>query len=146
MPKREEILSAIVEAFGTVPRPDHFTNYTHCDECAEHDETLRSQTPATIGLEQLGNPGWDPVCFINSPAGLKYYMPALARLALDPSDSSYLLQFIFHLNEERIASFDESQKRAVLSLFEYLLEDPPFEINDGPGADDLLRVASLLMR
>ena len=145
MPTRDEILSAIAEAFETAPRPDHFTDYTHCAECAEHDNTLRSHTPATIGLEQLGNPGCDPVCFINSPAGFKYYMPALARLALDPSDSSYLLQFIFHLNEERIASFDERERRAVLSLFEYLLEDPPFEINDGPGADDLLRVTSLLM-
>jgi hypothetical protein len=39
-------------------KPEHFTNYRHCCECAEHDATLLAYDVNTIGVEQLGNPGW----------------------------------------------------------------------------------------
>jgi len=65
-----------------VPKPEHFTNYRHCCECAEHDETLLAQDVNSIGIEQLGNPGWDPLCFA-SPDGFLYYFPALIRITLD---------------------------------------------------------------
>ena len=41
----------------TVPKPEHFTNYRHCCECAEHDATLVAQDVNAIGIEHLGNPG-----------------------------------------------------------------------------------------
>jgi hypothetical protein len=44
-----------------MPKPAHFTNYRHCCECAEHDATLVAYDVNTIGVEQLGNPGWDPL-------------------------------------------------------------------------------------
>lgn len=53
------------------PKPGHFTNYQHCDECAEHDETLRSTDVDTIGLGELGNPAWDPICFCSSEGKLR---------------------------------------------------------------------------
>ena len=68
-----------------VPKPEHFTNYRHCCECAEHDETLLAQDVNSIGIEQLGNPGWDPLCFI-SPEGFLYYLPALIRITLATMD------------------------------------------------------------
>src|SRR5687767_15001421 len=80
-------------------KPDHFTDYQHCCECAEHDQTLLSFDHDSIGLSELGNPGWDPLCF-SSPEGLIYYMPAMVRLTLDTIDNpqeSYLDQFLFHL-------------------------------------------------
>jgi hypothetical protein len=40
-----------------VPKPEHFTNYRHCCECAEHDATLLAHDVDSIGIEQLGNPG-----------------------------------------------------------------------------------------
>jgi hypothetical protein len=36
-----------------VPKPTHFTNYWHCSECAEHDETLVTADVDAIGLRQL---------------------------------------------------------------------------------------------
>src|SRR4030095_7043061 len=68
-----------------MPKPEHFTNYRHCCECAEHDETLLAYDVNTIGVEQLGNPGWDPLCFATAE-GLLYYLPALIRLTIDTMD------------------------------------------------------------
>ena len=48
-----------------MPKPVHFTTYRHCCECAEHDETLLAYDIDSIGIEQLGNPGWDPLCFVS---------------------------------------------------------------------------------
>ena len=60
-------------------KPVHFTHYEHCDECLEHDQTLLNCDVDSIGLEALGNPGWDPLCFCTEE-GFRYYMPALVRL------------------------------------------------------------------
>jgi hypothetical protein len=82
-----------------MPKPEHFTNYRHCCECAEHDETLLAYDVNTIGLEQLGNPGWDPLCFA-SPEGFLYYLPALICITLDTMakpHGQYLDQLLFHL-------------------------------------------------
>ena len=40
-----------------INKPAHFTNYEHCEECAEHDETLLSKTIDSIGLDEIGNEG-----------------------------------------------------------------------------------------
>lgn len=80
-----------------VPRPDHFTDHLHCCECADHDETLRQADLETIGLKELGNAGWDPLCFC-SDQGKQYLMPALVRLCLETMDGEFSLgQFLFHL-------------------------------------------------
>ena len=79
---KEEIKLYVEQVFSENAVPENYTNRDHCDECAEHDETLRSYTPKSIGLEQLGNAGWDPICFV-LPKAFKYYFPALVRLSLD---------------------------------------------------------------
>src|SRR5262245_66457527 len=82
-----------------VPKPEHFTNYRHCCECAEHDATLLAQDVNSISLEQLGTPGWDALCFA-SPEGFLYYVPALIRITLDTMtkpQERYLDQLLFHL-------------------------------------------------
>jgi hypothetical protein len=43
----------------TVLKPAHFTNYRHCCECAEHDDTLLTANIDSIRLQQLGNTGND---------------------------------------------------------------------------------------
>jgi hypothetical protein len=73
-----QIMSVIHEAFAAEPRPEHFTNYTHGCECAEHNELLRARDRETLGLEDVGNPGWDPICFVTAE-GFRYYLPALVR-------------------------------------------------------------------
>jgi hypothetical protein len=52
-----------------MPKPEHFTNHRHGCECAEHDATLRAYDVDAIGVAQLGNPGWNPLC-LASPGGL----------------------------------------------------------------------------
>ena len=95
---KQPVLEAVARAFDDEPRPENFGNYRHCCECAEHDKTLRAHSPETIGLDELGKPSWDPMCFATDE-GYRYYMPALARLALgsgnDASDD--------HAETERLA-------------------------------------------
>ena len=122
----------------TVPKPTHFTNYRHCCECAEHDETLLTADINAIGLEQLGNPGWDPLCF-TSAAGLVHYMPALIRLTLETMDTlqeQYLEQLLLHLiydgTENRIVRACNPEHRAFIARFlAYLIEQYSVEMDKG---------------
>ncbi len=102
-----------------LPKPEHFTDYRHCCECAEHDETLLAHDVDSIGMEQLGNPGWDPLCF-SSVTGLLYYMPALVRLTLhtlEPSQVAYLDQFLFHLHRPEVLEATNLQQRQFIAAF-----------------------------
>ena len=130
-----------------VPKPIHFVNYSHCCECAEHEETLSGSDVDSIGLQQLGNPGWDPLCFC-SPEGLLYYMPALIRLTLDTIESpneSYLDQMLFHLIYDgvgnRLVTASTGEQQAFVAEFlEYLVENHGDQIQLGlRTSDDVLR-------
>ena len=76
-----QILERMRQAFAPCARPDHFGPHLHCEECADHDQVLRARDLDTLSLEDVSNPGWDPICFA-SPEAFRYYLPALARLAL----------------------------------------------------------------
>ena len=117
----DELLAAVRAACRDAPRPEHFTNYAHCCECAEHDATLRAATTESIGLDELAHPSWDPICFI-TPAGFRYYLPGLARLALR-REGDYLGQFLHHLQSGRVEHLTRSQAAAVLALLEYVYAD-----------------------
>ncbi len=122
----DAVKEKVYQAFSDVPRPPHFTNYKHCDECAEHDETLRSHDPLTISYKELGNPGWDPMCFAE-PEAFLYYFPALVRLALDGrGEETYLDQFLLHLlyegAEGRVKHFSKEQREATLMTLCYIKE------------------------
>ncbi len=132
------ILALINDAFGTCPRPEHFTNYRHCEECAEHDALLRSRDRATLCGGDLGNPGWDPLCF-TSVEGFAYYFPTLARLTLEePVENHDWLgpSLFFHLSyaekgeqNRLIAGFNPKQRHAVLELLKHL-EESRTELTD----------------
>lgn len=79
----EAILHRIFNVFESVPKPEHFTNFEHCSECKEHDNTLRGAARETIKRENLGGFGWDPIGF-SGAEGIAYYFPTLARFALLP--------------------------------------------------------------
>lgn len=88
MKKNTEILAEIESAFGGSPKPEHFMNHTHCPECGEHDELLRTRDRGTLKIEDVGNIGWQPISSC-TPEGMAYYVPALARLALDEPTYNY---------------------------------------------------------
>ncbi|HXG68159.1 MAG TPA: DUF6714 family protein [Blastocatellia bacterium] len=143
-----EILDAITQAFSLCERPEHFTNYTHCCECFEHDELLRSRDPETLCMDDVGNMGWDPICFISSE-GFAYYFPALARLALSPPDSYwYGPQLFWHLildgeQNRRWQHFTPEQRRAVATLLEHLVETRAELLEDYNSTDDLFRALEI---
>ena len=127
-------------------KPEHFTNYTHCEECAEHDETLINSSIENIGLEELGNPGWDPMCFC-SVEGKKYYMPALIRLCIETldGDEPYLDQLLVHLesNGEKnalVIGCTETQRKFIASFVSFLVEKHAKEIEYNCCTDNALRV------
>jgi len=119
MGSKADLIEQVRLACSDEPRPEHFTDHVHCCECAEHDATLRDAAPETIGLAELGNPGWDPICFV-TPAGFRYYLPALARLALGRGQAYYLGQFLFHMRSGRAAELTAAQRAGVLALLEYV--------------------------
>lgn len=142
------ILALIDTEFGSVARPEHFTNYTHCCECAEHDELLRSRDRDTLRVEDVNNPGWDPLCFC-SPEGFAYFFPSLARFALADGQSGwYGDQLLFHL----YSGFDEnqfyryctpSQRHAVSALLAHLIETRAEVIDASAASDEFLRCHEL---
>jgi len=123
------IIQIVRQAFAERHRPAHFTTFEHCEECAEHDEVLRSRDIDSLRIEDVGNLGWDPVCF-TSPQGFAYYLPALVRLALaEPAEPHtwYGSQLLFHLcsggrRNERVLACSVQQRRAVVAFLRHLVE------------------------
>lgn len=136
MKSDEDVISLINQAFASCVRPEHFTNYKHCEECAEHDELLRNRTLANISIEDVGNPGWDPICFC-TPEAKAYLMPALARLSLDPPTYSYGWygeQLMFHLwsggeSNAFFLSCNKIQRQAISELMKHYIETKPDSSN-----------------
>jgi hypothetical protein len=128
------------------PKPEHFTNYRHCCECAEHDETLLAYDVDSIGVEQLGNPGWDPLCFA-SPDGFLYYVPALIRITLETMDKPqerYLDQLLFHLirdgkDHDLVRACSSEQRAFIAGFLEYVIDQYAAEIDECTYADDILK-------
>ena len=145
-----EIIEHTKQAFSSAGRPEHFTDFTHCEECLEHDELLRSRDLDSLKLEDVGNPGWNPVCFI-TPQGFRYYFPALARLALaDPTYEFdwYLPQLLFHLTYDgpqspHLQFCSRQQRRAVAAFLRHMAESRRKRVADARCGDELQRAVEL---
>ena len=129
-----------------MPKPAHFTTYHHCCECAEHDATLLAYDIDSIGIQQLGNPGWDPLCFA-SVAGLLYYMPALIRLTLETMDKPqerYVEQLLFHLirdgkDHDLVRACSPEQHACIAAFLEHGIETYSAAFDGCTYTDDLLK-------
>lgn len=138
------IIHAANEAFACVERPDHFTNHTHCCECAEHDQVLREYTPQTIPRQALGHMGWDPITFTQNQ-GFTYYLPALVRVVLThDGEDDYFDQFLWHVEHmalrEPAIELTRTQRAVVRDTLNFLLEERTEIIELYCLDDDLLRV------
>ena len=132
------------KALFTIQKPEHFTNFSHCEECEEHDQTLIHSSIDEIGMAELGNPGWDPICFC-SVKGKIYYMPSFIRLSIETmSDDFYFSQFLFHLEYDGKdnALFhvcNPSQRQFIASFVEYVILNHSEELKKNSCEDDALR-------
>lgn len=125
----DRALQAIDAAFANVPRPTKFLrDPAHCAECAEHEALLRAATPASMSFAKFGNPGWDPVVFLQCD-GLAYFMPGIVRMALcRGSNRDYVAQFCAHMNAVRMECFTLQQQAAMASFLAYFLESRESDI------------------
>lgn len=134
-----------LELFPAV-RPQHFTNFRHCCERAEHDKTLRNSDVHKIGLGELGNPGWDPLCFCE-PEGLLYYTPAMIRLSLDTVDDEfYFSQMLFHLDyggadNRLLNACSDAQRTFIVDFVHHMILQYPEQLDAGFDQDVALRVS-----
>jgi len=124
-------------------KPRHFTNFNHCDECAEHDATLTNTDVKRITLDELGHPGWDPICFCNDD-GKRYYTPAFIRLSLASlEDDFYFEQFLFHLNADGAQnsyyqSCSLTQRQFLADFIEFMINTHSKQIENYLCTDDAL--------
>jgi hypothetical protein len=147
-----DILQTIRAAFASCARPEHFTDYTHCEECREHDELLRNHDLDTLTREAVGHAGWDPICFI-SPEGFAYYFPALARLALVPPNDQqdwYLPQLLFHLrhnghHNERFCHCSLEQRSVVAMFLKHVIDTRPKLLDQHCSVEDAKCVLKIWM-
>ena len=114
----QAVLHQIDAAFADADKPEHFTDPTHCNECREHDETLRARTRETLQRNDVGNLGWDPIVF-SSADGVGYFFPALARFALLPDvwhdNNWYAVQLLSYLawegSENKLRAWSSPPRR-----------------------------------
>jgi hypothetical protein len=144
----EQLISEAIEMFGKVTRPEHFTDYTHCCECVEHDETLRAHSPDTITREALGHAGWDPMTFVTN-TGFRYFLPALMRMALTGTgDDYYIDQFLSQVirdgaRNNRWCACTVEERALVLKALHALLETRAEEIQNDLDADRLMQAIDI---
>ena len=135
-------LESIKILFEAEQRPEHFTDYRHCEECAEHNDTLKKYARYELPLHALDNPGWDPICFL-TPQAFRYLFPRLCELAYAMGEDYYLDQFLFHLeNNSELLKKDE--KDLVYRMLLELVEEHAAEIEQNLSLLDVDRVTDCL--
>jgi uncharacterized protein DUF6714 len=145
----QEIIDAVRHAFAAEPRPEHFTDHTHCCECAEHDALLASRNLDCLRVEDVNNAGWDPICFVTAE-GFRYYLPALVRLAFESASAEdwYLPQLLFHLigdgpQNRRVVCCTAAQQQAIMAVLWHAVETRPALIVRYGIEDDLQRALEI---
>jgi hypothetical protein len=110
-------------------RPEQFTDHPGCCECAEHDALLMSRDRDTLAIEDVGSQAWNPIT-MTTPEAFKYFLPALARLALEPVPKDwdwYGYIVLFELRWDgpgnvRREACTPVQRQAVVALLEHLFD------------------------
>ncbi len=129
-------------------KPRHFADYKHCDECEEHDQTLINSTIDTISLDELGNPGWDSLCFATAE-GKKFYMPSLIRLSLETMNNEfYFGQLLFYLEadgqgNELYTACNSKQREFIQAFVEFVILNYAVQIEGNGYQNEALKVQEI---
>ena len=125
-----EVLADVSRVFGAVSRPAKFTDHAGCSECEEHDETLQAHTTESLTANEIGSAGWNPITMC-TPDAFRYWMPALARLALTPEDDTWgwsgelLIQSHLRRNgprNERWLACTPDERECIARFLEHVIE------------------------
>ena len=123
----QKLVDSAYLAFSHFEKPEHATNYQHCEECAEYDETLSLVSQRDLSIEQIGTVCWGPVPFL-TPEATAYYMPRLIELAAAGVDNKdrdpYFTQFINSVSagptNQQYSLFGAEQNLAVASALLFI--------------------------
>jgi hypothetical protein len=121
MTELESLTRQIEERFAAYPRPVDYIDQDHCDECAEHYQTLLDVAPADLTKDHVGDGAWDPSCFLTADA-FRHYFPGLARIAV--ADRGWLAMLAPRFGLWYVDSFDTGDRRLTRRWLEALWLDP----------------------
>ena len=136
----EEAVEKVRRAFQSSPRPDHFTNYTHCPECKEHDDLLRSRTWETLTHKDVRY-SWSPLDFLG-PDAFRYWIPAFLRLCLIQDEDGFLDQFLRILAAPESPQFSlltSEEREAVVQFLRHLVWWRPDLVAGRDAFEEVLR-------
>lgn len=131
---RQDVGSRILDRFNAgfagIPRPGHFTNYAHCEECAEFNRFFQSFDQRSMTLEQFEatDCNWESICFL-TPEGFRYWLPVFVRMGVsDHPKADYFLERLitFHLidpSDHQLSMLNEQQVRLIAHLTEAIVID-----------------------
>jgi len=125
---REAVRAQVDLAFAGVPRPNQFMPDLFDPEARDHEELLQGRSNGSLTIQDVGAAGYTPISSC-SAEGIRYFMPALARMALESPTYNYnwfadtLLLYV--LRPERAARLRDlcspEQRRAVSDLLRHYL-------------------------
>jgi len=115
-----DILDQIERSFAVIPRPNHFTDYTHCPECLEYDELFRSHTLKSLAISDLDE-SWTPVMFL-TVEGIRYWLPALFRLALEDPSGNALDNLVRRIRKSEFGTLPLGQQETVNQYLKHVLQ------------------------
>ena len=133
-----EPLEKIRALFAEEKRPEHFTDFEHCEECADHDVTLQKYDNTNLPSHVVTNPGWDPICFI-TPIGFRYYYPRLCELAYGAGNDFFLDSFLRHL-EYNLELLSQDEKDATYEMLVDINEKIQSDISLNLAGPDIDRI------
>jgi hypothetical protein len=139
---KDTVIRDVNQIFGHIPRPKiMLRDPNHCEECMEHEAVMQAVTRESISLTEIGNPGWDPICYISDETFV-YFMPAFVRLVLE---DDYLFQFFFHLGHtRRLDAFTLDQRRVAAQVISYIGENMTDALTENFLTDDFNRLVDKL--
>jgi len=124
----DELSRAVYSGFANIARPQHFTDYAHCEECAEYDRQLQSVEGRALSASDIGTVAWGPIPFL-TPQAMAYYLPRLIELALNGArnkeNDPFVCQFLnqvarYGKGAKQFSCLSAEHKLLMLRSLEYI--------------------------
>jgi hypothetical protein len=121
----EAALARLDEVCSRIPRPAHFTDHPHCDECFEADQFFRTHTPVSLAAV-TEFPETLPIAFLTDD-GFRFMLPGLVRLLERDCRATDLLVLL----ENRVDAFTVDEAAALRDVLYTLYDVKRLEFDAG---------------